>query len=520
MNHSSPTTPLPEQLVARIPQHRVRWAFVALFWGAAILLLSGSSDTTWHLERSFRVVLGRYSTERFGLALFFFLAGLAPLLAWVHSVTGTWNRRVLNVAETGLVLAYSLAALWACSEYFFHHNPRQIFGGTALNESWQFILVGQSEMIPDPDLGRRGPPNVVAPCSHATLYNIRHLYDPATWDVTPDPRVDYTSDAAGFRNPVAEGPVDLLVVGDSFTHAPLVERDQIWSSLLARAEGWSERNLGVSGYGPPQAAIVLDRYAGEFDPRLVLMQIYLGNDIFDALEFELWKRSGKSYRLFTREHYQLPLIVPTFEWLRGTVFSISRLPADRPERKPLAANSIRVGTQTIKVGFEPSVHLLTKTKEEFTTHPGMTPLLDGISAASQACQRMGVPFGIVIVPIKLRILFEAFETERDREEALLAQRPRPEVESPQALVELVRSRQDNQNLVIREFLEQEKIPYLDLTESLFQAVGTEGLLPYFPMDSHWNDTGHVVAAKAIREWRASVPELTLRPAPPSPPATP
>jgi len=48
--------------------------------------------------------------------------------------------------------------------------------------------------------------------------------------------------------------------------------------------------------------------------------------------------------------------------------------------------------------------------------------------------------------------------------------------------------------------EREGIDFLDLTPALV-ASARSGAVPWFPADTHWNATGHAVAADAIASWQ-------------------
>ncbi|MGH9389719.1 MAG: alginate O-acetyltransferase AlgX-related protein [Vicinamibacteria bacterium] len=62
----------------------------------------------------------------------------------------------------------------------------------------------------------------------------------------------------------------------------------------------------------------------------------------------------------------------------------------------------------------------------------------------------------------------------------------------------------------------DEIPFLDLTSAL-SAAASDGALPYFADDSHWNAEGHRVAAAAIAE---VITRSSCGSAPPSPQRSP
>lgn len=95
-------------------------------------------------------------------------------------------------------------------------------------------------------------------------------------------------DAWGFRNatPWPER-VDILTVGDSFTYSLSVQDEQAWPALLARAP-YRVLNLGLVGAAPQQYLRMYETFGASLSPKVLLVGLFLGNDLTDALEFEAW----------------------------------------------------------------------------------------------------------------------------------------------------------------------------------------------------------------------------------------
>jgi lysophospholipase L1-like esterase len=90
----------------------------------------------------------------------------------------------------------------------------------------------------------------------------------------------------------------VLAVGDSFTAALNVARDEVWTSVLERilkARGYSSAdvvNVGLDGTGTDVQLELLRRFVPRFQPRVVLVAFF-ANDLEDV-------RNGR----FTRECYR------------------------------------------------------------------------------------------------------------------------------------------------------------------------------------------------------------------------
>jgi hypothetical protein len=91
-------------------------------------------------------------------------------------------------------------------------------------------------------------------------------------------------------NPKPPGVLRIAVLGDSFTEAfQVAVEDAFWAVLerrLAACPGLDGRvvetlNFGVSGFSTAQSLIVLRRKVWRYDPDLVLLAFYVGNDVED-----------------------------------------------------------------------------------------------------------------------------------------------------------------------------------------------------------------------------------------------
>lgn len=106
-------------------------------------------------------------------------------------------------------------------------------------------------------------------------------------------RVEVSAQGTRDRERTLEKPagtVRLAVVGDSTTESRQVELEESWPYLLeqrlAACAGGSARavevlNFGVGGYGTAQELLMLETRALGFDPDVVLLAFYPGNDLFN-----------------------------------------------------------------------------------------------------------------------------------------------------------------------------------------------------------------------------------------------
>lgn len=97
-----------------------------------------------------------------------------------------------------------------------------------------------------------------------------------------------TLDAAGFCNDVGapiEGHVDVVAVGDSFSWCTGISADQTWPGHLQAGSGLSVYNASVQGVGLHEYVEVIEQFALKRTPKVVVMNVYGGNDFRDALRY-------------------------------------------------------------------------------------------------------------------------------------------------------------------------------------------------------------------------------------------
>lgn len=95
-----------------------------------------------------------------------------------------------------------------------------------------------------------------------------------------------TMDQIGFCNPPGVNyetvRFDLIAIGDSFTTCHGVRPEEMWSTQLAGLTGLSIYNLGRGKTGVHEHLQILKKFGLPKSPRIVLMNIYEGNDLRDA----------------------------------------------------------------------------------------------------------------------------------------------------------------------------------------------------------------------------------------------
>lgn len=113
-------------------------------------------------------------------------------------------------------------------------------------------------------------------------------------DATEDGR-QRSTDEIGFCNPPGryEGHdrIEVITLGDSFSWCHAVGPEQAWPALLGDRTGLSVFSLGLGGKGLYEYVQLLREFGLAKKPRIVIMNVYGGNDLRDALEYQAHRQA-------------------------------------------------------------------------------------------------------------------------------------------------------------------------------------------------------------------------------------
>jgi lysophospholipase L1-like esterase len=297
-----------------------------------------------------------------------------------------------------------------------------------------------------------------------------------------DPRTDYARPPDTHR---------ILLLGDSFTEAVQVNDSQtVASRLEASLLGHTGRrveviNAGVAGYGTGQEMLLFDQEGLQYQPQVVVLLVFVGNDIGDNSyrpnpdsaepssrpSFELDNEKlirvvpgapSAAYRDWRQPLRDCCLLYNVFE--TGVLLKLANRPVrDQPEVSDDARYLVRSLYET-------------KPDGEMARAWRITERLIGIIRDRASAE--GIRLVVVGAPDWLA-LDEAAWQERMGESRASTKRYAP----------------DFPNKMLGEIMGRAGVPYLDLMPILAEAAGDEPL--YFPIDTHWTPAGHAVVAKAI-----------------------
>jgi hypothetical protein len=270
------------------------------------------------------------------------------------------------------------------------------------------------------------------------------------------------------------GVTRIALLGDSFAVGEVRQDVNLASDIEKLRPAVEIYNFGVHAIGPAGYRVLLETEALAFKPDIVLVALFVGNDLSDTLEdsagltldrFALGRFSRRTWRLLQELYRQRlasapsPLLLPQ---LNTPVV---------PERGFTLSRERFLEVETERLG----IARLSRVKDY---EPAWRNALAHLRAMKDACSRRGVMLAMTIIP-------DEFQVNRELLEQLLAAgaigRDDVDLAGPQRR--------------LLDFCRAEGLSCLDLLPSFEGRQGT-----YLPQDTHWNEAGNLIAATAIVNW--------------------
>jgi hypothetical protein len=289
--------------------------------------------------------------------------------------------------------------------------------------------------------------------------------------------VDYRTDEHGFRNPPGTQRADIVFIGDSFTEAATVTEEDTFARRIATAAKMSSINLGRGAYGPQQELIVLERYGLAYQPRIVVWQLFEGNDLTDAQIFADWKKNPEQTAPLRERYFNNSLLS---EWLRKTRLSDAPLVI-------LRHNDGTAHRFTIRYAYEPG--------QPDDIPLGFEETRRVIEEGNRLCLSQGAKLIILLIPTMVRVLepYLNFDTVEDQTRYL-----------PLG----VHNEKKDFSRQTAEICERIGCTFIDAFDALRQAAASDNRSLYIPNDEHLDVRGHEVIARRLVEYLASKNLLT------------
>jgi hypothetical protein len=268
----------------------------------------------------------------------------------------------------------------------------------------------------------------------------------------------YKTDRHGFRNMADRASADIILVGDSILVGALVPIEQIAATRLETAVRRPVLQIALIGLSPQAQQQLLWKAGLELKGRIVIQFIFEGNDLLDS---RAWRQGGAGQSAATQRSY-----------LINEIWALLTSRTDP---------SLRSHTHYLcQIGNQQHAFLWTE-----RSHAGHADEAGHITAALEdfgaELARRGARLAVVFVPTKYRVLAD---------ECSFA--PTSNLSNRQANLTPLRDH-------MRAWRTSSGIAMLDLTDAL-KSAAQSGRSPWFWGDTHWNASGHAIAAAEIARW--------------------
>ena len=271
------------------------------------------------------------------------------------------------------------------------------------------------------------------------------------------------NDVLGFRNRAVPNVADIVVIGDSQTYGNNAHLELNWPSQLGRRLAASEARVyamatgGWSGIQYLQAA----KFARKFQPRLIIVAFYSGNDAMEAFTLaygnEHWKALRPDPGLSENDAPKIVFPPPRNEWWEVRFAG---------------------GVQTV---FTPGLRLAANDRSLAAVRAGYAVLAR--TAEQIASDAAGVRLIMTIIPTK----------EYAYEKRVAAEK----LSAPPAYTQLVANEKANISELAAKLGNLPGVRYVDLVAPLQQAAMADAALYPDTADGHPQNAGYAKIAEAI-----------------------
>jgi hypothetical protein len=317
----------------------------------------------------------------------------------------------------------------------------------------------------------------------------------------------------------------ILVLGDSFTEGLRVPMDAAFHSILeeelnAAGKQVEVINAGVAGWGTDQALLFYQEVGRAYQPDMVLLAFFPGNDIMNnaiALESKNFGAVRKPYFLLEDDHLTLHNQPVGSESSFAEPGEAGSAPHLIPEHPPLAFLRPVLNHSAFYRYFIPRLRVIAPGLALKLAQWGLIEPGSETRNAEQGDDYIPIAYGIYKVPLApswqegwriTQALLAQFKSDVEADGGTLRVVVIPDqiqVE-PAAWSHILQSYPamqtydwdlDQPNRRLAEILDAQQTPYLDLLPR-FRAW--DGPPLFFPIDGHWTERGHRLAGESLFQW--------------------
>jgi hypothetical protein len=274
----------------------------------------------------------------------------------------------------------------------------------------------------------------------------------------------------------------VAVLGDSFVSTLGVPYEETSTTLLETKLKNSEvLNFGVNGYGPIQYFLLLQKKAIHYSPDLVIMVIYIGNDLYDLLGISTWIDGYARPKALIDDQGQLHITnipVPISEKLRAMKQMKKR--CKLPGSHFITFINKIISHDKYAIDTAPPELKLCKKNIDPDIKDAYRLMEVLLKEADNYCRNHGIKFMVAIAPtivqacdyIYWKKIIQIYDLKSNDYDL------------------------DLPNKLLEKMCQKEGIPVIDLTPALKSRID-DGIIPYYLKNQHWNKEGEQLVAETI-----------------------
>ena len=309
-------------------------------------------------------------------------------------------------------------------------------------------------------------------------------------------------DSWGFRNKSVPDSADIVAIGDSHTYGISATASNSWPSALQRISGKEIYNLSLGGYGPAEYFYLMKNNAQELDPEMIIVGLYLGNDLKDAFNavysVPIWEDLRNLDISYSFDEDKKEINSESLaDWLSANsvlyrIISSSFIGDNLRQQRRIGKGEdipvLDLPDHGINTGFTPDRRLKGLDLGNPEVREGLTLTLNFFNKMNQLAKDKGVGFLVVIIPTKETVFAEYISSS-------------PELAENRKLNNLIQNEEVVSKLVQRYFGDH-GIAYVEVLEPLRIAAGTEQIYPN-NFGGHSNKNGYKIIAESINKYLES-----------------
>lgn len=351
--------------------------------------------------------------------------------------------------------------------------------------------------------------------------------------IIPDPILGHRIDSRindydknGFYNSFIPDKAEIVVLGDSQTRGNNTKTsDQAWPQILEKISGESVYQMAVDGYGPVQYSYLIDN-AFKFNPKIIIVGFYTGNDLLDTVRLvysnENWKHLRSSDFVLNKHNDNGSDIISILQsgykpgswkfkilkirqWLRSKSYLYTflgrstrnlrenlGLAETKSERNKRIAEKLKnekiafvYDKQPISSLLSPSYRFNSVNLDNLETKEGLRIAKELFLQMSDKAKEHGAIFIIVIIPTKEMVYGNYFQ---DTDEPINSN-----------FSEFLSKEKELKNTLLQ-FCKKNDIYCIDVLPSLVNSLERGEKIYPEEMDGHPIPTGYAVIARSIYEF--------------------